>query len=146
MPLLQTSTNDNSYESDAKPYIEHSTSSFASNSSYAEDATSMALLQHFSQPTHTPPMSPANQRPNSSGSASSGKAPINSSPLKVASTPSQSSTQSNPFSTPPTSPAEAKDEMDEFLEMPDNSYSQFELELQAMGTMDGSCDFLDFTV
>ncbi|OAG03629.1 uncharacterized protein CC84DRAFT_1123023 [Paraphaeosphaeria sporulosa] len=134
------------YESDAKPYIEHSTSSFASNSSYADDATSMALLQHFSQPTHTPPMSPANQRPNSSGSASSGKAPIHSSPLKVASTPSQSSTQSNPFTTPPTSPAEPKDEIDELFELPDNSYSQFELELQAMGTLDGSCDFLDFTV
>jgi regulatory protein SWI5 len=36
--------------------------------------------------------------------------------------------------------------MDELFEMPENAYSQFELELQAMGNLDGSCDFLDFTV
>lgn len=74
------------------------------------------------------------------------KAPVLSSPLKACSTPSRSSTQSNPFTTPPTSPAEPKDDLDELFELPDNSYSQFELELQAMGTLDASCDFLDFTV
>ncbi|KAF1973309.1 hypothetical protein BU23DRAFT_506845 [Bimuria novae-zelandiae CBS 107.79] len=144
-----SSTSDHySFASDAKSYATQpniTASSFASSSSYTENAT-MALLQHFSQPAHTPPQSPANQRPRSSGSATSEKAPVQSSPLKASSTPSRSSTQSNPFTTPPTSPVEPKDELDELFELPDNAYSQFELEMQAMGTLDTSCDFLDFTV
>ena len=110
----------------------------------------MALLQHFSQPTNTPPQSPADERPNSSGLATGGKITVQSSPPKAASTASRSSTQSNPFTTPPTSPAEQpaqpKDDLEELFELPDVAYSQFELEFQAMGTLDNSCDFLDFTV
>ncbi|KAK3207854.1 hypothetical protein GRF29_96g643920 [Pseudopithomyces chartarum] len=142
-----------SFAPDAKSYAAEptmTTSSFASSSSYAEDTTSMALLQQFSQPTHTPPQSPADQRPYSSGSLTCEKVRVHPSPLKATSTPSRSSSQSNPFTTPPTSPAgpplESKDDLDDLFELPDNAYSQFELELQAMGTLDGACDFLDFTV
>ncbi|KAJ4303595.1 Metallothionein expression activator [Kalmusia sp. IMI 367209] len=142
-----------SFESESSPYIEEpnmTTPSFASSSSYTGDATSIALLQQFSQHTHTPPMSPANYRPHSSGSVSNGKAPVYSSPLKGSSTPSRASTQSNPFTTPPTSPVEPKDELEELFELPDNSCSQFELEMKAMGdftSLDASTyDFLDFTV
>ena len=152
-PLKISANHCTSFAPDAKPYVTEptmTTSSFASSSSYAEDTTSMALLQHFSQPTHTPPQSPANQRPHSSGSMTSEKVEVHTSPLKAASTPSRASTQSNPFTTPPTSPAgpptETKDDLDNLFELPDNAYSQFELELQAMGTLDGACDFLDFTV
>lgn len=142
-----------SFASDVKSYNTDptiTTSSFVSSSSYAGDTTSMALLQHFSQPTHTPPQSPADERPNSSGSVTGGKIAVQSNPSKAASTASRSSTQSNPFTTPPTSPAEQpaepKDDLEELFELPDVAYSQFELEFQAMGTLDNSCDFLDFTV
>lgn len=152
--LLQICANQfTSFAPDAKSYAAEptmTTSSFASSSSYAEDTTSMALLQQFSQPTHTPPQSPADQRPYSSGSLTCEKVRVHPSPLKATSTPSRSSSQSNPFTTPPTSPAgpplESKDDLDDLFELPDNAYSQFELELQAMGTLDGACDFLDFTV
>lgn len=143
-----------SFQSASTPFAEDAnatTSSFASSSSYAEDATSMNILQQLSQDTHTPPMSPADHRPYSSGSAHDAKAPVQSSPLKGSSTPSRSSTQSNPFTTPPTSPIEPKDELEElFNTLPDNSCSQFDLEMKAMGeftSMDTSpYDFLDFTV
>jgi len=79
-------------------------------------------------------MSPADQRPHSAGFANDTNAPVQSSPLKGSSTPSHASIQSNPFSTPPTSPIEPKDELDElFNSLPDNSYSHFELEMKALG-------------
>lgn len=110
----------------------------------------MNILQQLSQHSHTPPMSPAEQRPLSAGSAN-GSVPVHSSPLKGSSTPSRSSIQSNPFSTPPTSPVEPKDDLDElFNALPDNSYSQFDLEMKAMGeftSLDSSSyDLLDFGV
>ncbi|KAF2876787.1 BTE binding protein 4 [Massariosphaeria phaeospora] len=127
--------------------VNATSSSFASSNSFASDAASINLLQQLSQNTNTPPMSPADTRPLSAGSA---KMPIHSSPLKGSCTPSRSSTQSNPFSTPPTSPVEPKDELDElFNSMPDTSYSQFDLEMKAMGEFSldtSSYDFLDFTV
>ena len=111
----------------------------------------MTLLQQLSQSTHTPPMSPADYRPHSADSASDTKPVHQSSPLKGSSTPSRSSIQSNPFTTPPTSPAGPPDELEElFNTLPDNTCSQFDLEMKAMGefsSMDTSpYDFLDFTV
>jgi regulatory protein SWI5 len=69
----------------------------------------------------------------------------------VSSSPSRSSIQSNQFTTPPTSPIESKDALDELFDtMPDSSYSQFDLEMKAMGdftSLDSSSyDLLDFTV
>jgi regulatory protein SWI5 len=79
--------------------------------------------------------------------------PTHSSPLKGSSTPSISSNQSNPFSTPPTSPVQPKDDLDElFNTLPDNSYSQFELEMKALGEpsgfngLDSSYEFMNFDV
>lgn len=96
-------------------------------------------------------MSPADVRPHSSGSANGSNAPVQPSPLKVSSSPSRSSIQSNQFTTPPTSPIDVKDNLDElFGAMPDSSYSQFDLEMKAMGdftSLDSSSyDLLDFTV
>ncbi|KAL6711632.1 Metallothionein expression activator [Coniothyrium glycines] len=129
------------------------TSSFASASSYTGDMASMNILQQLSQQnSHTPPMSPADPRPYSAGSVNgNGNVPVQSSPLKGSSTPSRSSIQSAQFTTPPTSPIEPKDDLDElFNTLPDTSCSQFDLEMKAMGeftSMDStSYDFLDFTV
>ena len=126
-------------------------SSFAATSSYANDVTSLNILQQLSQHSHTPPMSPAEPRPHSAGSVNETNAQVQPSPLKGSSTPSRSSVQSNPFSTPPTSPLEPKDELDElFNTIPDNSYSQFDLEMKAMDeftSLDSSSyDLLDFGV
>jgi regulatory protein SWI5 len=72
-------------------------------------------------------------------------------PLMGSSTPSQSSIQSNPFSTPPTSPADQKDELEDlFNTMTENGSSQFELEMKAIGDFTSldttTCDFLDFNM
>jgi len=144
-----------SFESTTSPYAddaEITVSSFDNSGSFGGDVVSMNLFQQLSQTSHTPPMSPADSRPFSSGSVGGSKAQVQSSPLKGSSTPSRSSIQSNPFSTPPTSPAEPKDDLDDlFNSLPDNSCSQFDLEMKAMGdfaSLDASSayDFLDFTV
>ncbi|CAI6335093.1 unnamed protein product [Periconia digitata] len=124
-------------------------SSFLSSSSYASEVASMHLLQHLSSNNrHTPPMSPAEYRPTSSDSGSQAKLPVQaSSPLKGSSTPSQSSVQSNPFSTPPTSPAEIKDELEQLFDgLPDNTCSQFDLEMKAMDEFTSMDEFLDFSM
>jgi regulatory protein SWI5 len=146
-----------SFESASSPYAENTqiaTSTYTAATSYAGDMASMNILQHLTQTSHTPPMSPADQRPQSSGSANGTNVPVHSSPLKGSSTPSRSSIQSNPFSTPPTSPIEPKDELDElFNSLPENSYSQFELEMKALGEPSGfasldssSYEFMNFDV
>ena len=147
-----------SFETASSPYADNvnlAVSSFDSSNSFEEDVVSMNLFQQLSQTTttHTPPMSPADNRPLSSGSIGDMKVPAPSSPLKGSSTPSRSSIQSNPFSTPPTSPAEPRDELDDlFNSLPDNTCSQFDLEMKAMGGFESldpcssSYDFLDFTV
>ncbi|KAF1838393.1 hypothetical protein BDW02DRAFT_644613 [Decorospora gaudefroyi] len=140
-----------SFESSSSPFAEDgdlAQSSFASTT-YASDVASMNILQQLSQHSHTPPMSPADVRPNSSGSVNGSTAPAQPSPLKGSSTPSRSSIQSNQFTTPPTSPIEPKDTLEELFDtMPDNSYSQFDLEMKAMGdftSLDSSSyDLLDF--
>ncbi|KNG48110.1 bte binding protein 4 [Stemphylium lycopersici] len=142
-----------SFETSSSPYTEDAglvQSSYAS-SSYASDPASINILQQLSQHSHTPPMSPADVRPHSSGSANGSNAPVQPSPLKESSSPSRSSIQSNQFTTPPTSPIDVKDNLDElFSAMPDSSYSQFDLEMKAMGdftSLDSSSyDLLDFTV
>lgn len=143
-----------SFETSSSPFADDVhivNSSFASSSSYAGDVASINILQQLSQHSHTPPMSPADQRPHSAGSINENNAPIQPSPLKGSSTPSRSSVLSNPFTTPPTSPIEPKDELDElFSALPDNSYSQFDLEMKAMDeftSLDSSSyDLLDFGV
>lgn len=96
-------------------------------------------------------MSPADVRPNSAGSPNDSHALIQPSPLKVTASPSRSSVQSSQFTTPPTSPIDSKDNLDELFDsMPDTSYSQFDLEMKAMSdftSLDSSAyDLLDFTV
>jgi regulatory protein SWI5 len=129
----------NSFDNASSPFAEDtqvSGSTFTTNTSYASDVASMNILQQLSQTSHTshtPPMSPADARPYSSSSANNNSAPVHSSPLKGSSTPSRSSVQSNPFSTPPTSPIGPKDDLDELFDsMPDTSFSHFELEMKAM--------------
>lgn len=124
-------------------------SSFMSPSSYAADVASMNILQQLAQSTHTPPMSPADQRPHSTISLNEANVLSQSSPLKGSSSPSRSSIQSNQFTTPPTSPIEPKDDLEELFDaLPDNSYSQFDLEMKAMGEFtsldNSSYDLLDF--
>ncbi|KAF1937863.1 BTE binding protein 4 [Clathrospora elynae] len=140
-----------SFETSSSPFAEDgdlAQSSFASTT-YVNDVASLNILQQLSQHSHTPPMSPADPRPNSAGSANNSNAPFQSSPLKGSSSPSRSSIQSNQFTTPPTSPIEPKDDLDVLFDtMPDNSYSQFDLEMKAMGeftSLDStSYDLLDF--
>jgi regulatory protein SWI5 len=59
--------------------------------------------------------------------------------------------QSNPFTTPPSSPVQPKTELEELFDIQtENPCSQFDLEMKAMGdftSMDSaSYDFLDFGV
>ncbi|KAF1919374.1 hypothetical protein BDU57DRAFT_491661 [Ampelomyces quisqualis] len=140
----------------SSPFAENTqlvSSTFTTATSYSSDVTSLNILQQLTQTSHTPPMSPADQGPQSSGSAEGAIVPAHSSPLKGSSTPSTSSIQSNPFSTPPTSPVQPKDDLDElFNTLPDNSYSQFELEMKALGEpsgfngLDSSYEFMNFDV
>ncbi|KAF2640310.1 BTE binding protein-like protein 4 [Massarina eburnea CBS 473.64] len=139
------STNPFSFASASSPFSEDtkpSNSSFGSSSSYASEVASMRLIQQLSQNSRTPPMSPAHRR----DSVGSMKEHIQPSPLKDSSTPSRSSVQSNPFTTPPTSPTEPRSELDDlFNGLPDNTCSQFELEMKAMDDYSALDDFLDFT-
>jgi regulatory protein SWI5 len=144
-----------SFESASSPFAEDTqvtNTTFTSTSSFPSDIASMNILQQLSQvshtSSHTPPQSPADVRPHSSGSTiNNSSAPVRSSPLKGSSSPSRSSIQSNPLSTPPTSPFEPKDELDElFNDMRDSNYSHFELEMKALGepefnTLDAYLDF-----
>ncbi|KAH7119134.1 BTE binding protein 4 [Dendryphion nanum] len=150
---LNTSSNPFSFQTASSSYAENSqtnTESFASSGSFTGDVASLNILQQLSQTTHTPPMSPANSRPLSSGSSIDTNVAVPSGLCKGSSTPSQSSIQSNPFSTPPTSPVEPKDDLDElFNSLPDSSCSQFDLEMKAMDdftSLDSSYDFLNFEV
>jgi regulatory protein SWI5 len=129
--------------------------SFATSSSFATDEASFNILQQLSRTmsrtNHTPPMSPADARPISAGSSDSIIVTAQASQQDRASTPSRSSIQSNPFSTPPTSPVEPKDELDDlFNTLPESSCSQFDLEMKAMSDFtsldNGTYDFLDFGV
>jgi regulatory protein SWI5 len=71
---------------------------------------------------------------------------IQTSPLKSSSSPSRSSIQSNQFTTPPTSPVEPRDELEDlFHGLPDNVCSQFDMEMKAMDEYGSLDDFLDFT-
>lgn len=152
---MSPSTHPFGFETASNAHVAHA--SFPPSHPYGPDLASMNnILRKLSQHSHTPPMSPADQRPMSSGSAagsvSAGSAPVQPSPLKGSSTPSRSSVQSNPFTTPPTSPIEeAKDDLQDLFDtLPDNSYSQFDLEMKAMSdftSLDSSSyDLLDFTV
>jgi len=142
-----------SFETSSSPFAEDADlarSSFDS-ATYASDAASMNILQQLSQHSQTPPMSPADVRPQSAGSVHGSCVPAQPSPLKATTSPSQSSVQSNQFTTPPTSPIDSKDALDELFEtMPENSYSQFDLEMKAMNDFTSintsSCEFLDFSV
>ncbi|KAF2747168.1 hypothetical protein M011DRAFT_65413 [Sporormia fimetaria CBS 119925] len=111
----------------------------ANYTSFTSDVAPMNVLQEISQPNNTPPMSPDDCRAATGDPAKAvaAKSSVPSSPQKPvshSSSPSRSSLQSHPFSTPPTSPAAPKEEIDDiFTAMPDeNCASQFELEMKAM--------------
>lgn len=134
-----------SFNSETKTKDESFTSSFPN------DVTSFNILQELSQTNHTPPMSPADASQQSGASMEEAKTQWPASLPKGSSTPSQASTQSNPFSTPPTSPAEPKNDLDDlFNSMSENSCSQFDLEMKAIGdfaSLDNTgCEFLDFNM
>jgi regulatory protein SWI5 len=123
---------------------------FALTTSYTGEVAPMNLLQQLSEDTHTPPLSPAEQRPRSRESAQDRRQSFQPSPLKVTDSPSRSSVQSQQFTTPPTSPVEPKDELEDLFDIRhEASCSQFDLEMKAMGdfaSLDtNSYDFLDFT-
>ena len=105
-------------------------------------------MQPVAQNNHTPPMSPADRR--SSSPTSDERPQGQSDPQKGSTVPSQSSIQSNPFTTPPTSPAQPKDEIDYLFDMTDSQCSQFDLEMKAMGDFtsldNNTYDFVDFSV
>ncbi|KAF2032077.1 hypothetical protein EK21DRAFT_61748 [Setomelanomma holmii] len=155
---MSNASNPFSFESTSSPFADDTqiaSSTFTTATTYTSDITSMNILQHLSQTSsHTPPQSPEDQRPFSAGSANGATPQVQSSTVKGSSTPSRSSIQSNPFSTPPTSPIEPKDELDElFSTMPDSSYSHFELEMKALGepseftSLDSSSyEFMNFDV
>lgn len=110
----------------------------------------MNLLQQLSQDKNTPPMSPVELEVQTSGSANVLGTPFQPTVSKASSSPSQS-VQSQQFTTPPTSPVETKDDLDElFNAPPENSCSQFELEMKAMGEFtsldSASYDYLDFSL
>ncbi|PSN64794.1 hypothetical protein BS50DRAFT_81703 [Corynespora cassiicola Philippines] len=158
---MSSSSDPFSFDTASSPFADDAnptTSNFVPPGPYAGDVqvASINLLQQISQSghTHTPPMSPADVRPPSAGS-NEARMSSQPSPLKGSSTPSRSSIQSNPFSTPPTSPAEPKEDDLEnlFNSMADSdndpSCSQFDLEMKAMGdfgSLESAYDFLDFTV
>ncbi|KAF2477961.1 BTE binding protein-like protein 4 [Lindgomyces ingoldianus] len=134
---MSSSADPFSFETASSPFVDSSqvkTESFTSSGSFAGDEVSMNLLHQLSGTTHTPPMSPEDQRPNSAGSVSDTKAAAQQTSNKGSATPSRSSIQSNPFSTPPTSPVEPKNDLDElFNSLPESSCSQFDLEMKALG-------------
>lgn len=126
-------------------------SSFASDASLDNLITQLSHAAQSAHTTQTPPMSPAGYRPYSSSSANDSEPLVPSSLQKGSSTPSHASIQSNPFSTPPTSPAQPKDELDElFNTLTEGACSQFDLEMKAMGeftSLDNTAyDFLNFEV
>ncbi|KAF2108706.1 hypothetical protein BDV96DRAFT_258392 [Lophiotrema nucula] len=126
------------------------TESFDTSSSFASDVATLNILQQLSQTSHTPPMSPEDSRPHSASSSHNAQAAAQETPRKGASTPSRSSIQSNPFTTPPTSPAEPKDELaDLFDPMSESACSQFDLEMKAMTDFTSfdstGYDLLDFS-
>ncbi|KAL6150471.1 Metallothionein expression activator [Exserohilum turcicum] len=150
---MNSSVDPFSFEASSSPYAEGpnlAESSFTSTA-YDGDSASMNIFQQLSQHSHTPPMSPADVRPPSADSTKGSHVPVDPSPLKVSSSPSRSSIQSSQFTTPPTSPVDPKDNIEELFDsMPDTSYSQFDLEMKAMGdftSLDSSpYDLLDFSV
>jgi regulatory protein SWI5 len=140
-----------SFEPQSSPYHEEANKDFTLTTSYAGEVASMNLLQKLSdKPAQTPPLSPADYRPRSRESVHDRKQSFQSSPLKVTDSPSRGSVQSQQFSTPPTSPIEPKDELEELFDIrPEPSMSQFDLEMKAMSDFTAvdntSYDFLDFT-
>ncbi|UPX10384.1 Metallothionein expression activator [Ascochyta rabiei] len=140
-----------SFEPQSSPYHEETNeASFTLTTSYAGEVASMNLLQQLSdEPAQTPPLSPADYRPRSRESTRDRKQSFQPSPLKVSDSPSRSSVQSQQFTTPPTSPVEPKDELEDLFDIrPEPSFSQFDLEMRAMSDFtagdSNSYDFLDF--
>lgn len=111
----------------------------------------MNLLRQLSdEPAQTPPLSPADYRPRSRESVHDRRQSYVPSPLKVTESPSRSSVHSQQFTTPPTSPIESKDELEDLFDIrPEPSFSQFDLEMRAMSDFTAvdtnSYDFIDFT-
>ncbi|XPS69026.1 Metallothionein expression activator [Ascochyta lentis] len=148
---MNASTDPFNFEPQSSPYHEEANeTNFTLTTSYAGEVASMNLLQQLSdEPAQTPPLSPADYRPRSRESARDRQQSFQPSPLKVSESPSRSSVQSQQFTTPPTSPIEPKDELEDLFDIrPEPSFSQFDLEMKAMSDFtagdSNSYDFLDF--
>ena len=150
----------NSFEPQSSPYHQSSPycepandGAFTLTTSYTGEVASMNLLRQLSdEPAQTPPLSPGvgNRRPRSSDPGAEQKQSYQPSPLKTAESPSRASVRSQQFTTPPTSPINAKDELEELFDIRpgEPSMSQFDLEMKAMSdfaSTDNNYDFLDFT-
>jgi regulatory protein SWI5 len=143
---MNSSTDPFSFETTSSPYAEETNeASYTLTTTYTGEVASMNLLQQLSEDSHTPPLSPADCRPRS---RDSGHARRQSSPLKITDSPSRSSVQSHQFTTPPSSPVETKDVLEDLFDIRPEASSQFDLEMKAMGDFTlsdpSSYDFLDF--
>ncbi|KAJ8116304.1 hypothetical protein OPT61_g2251 [Boeremia exigua] len=141
-----------SFEPQSSPYHEEANEdTFTLTTSYAGEVASMNLLRQLSdEPAQTPPLSPGSRRPRSLEPVLEKKQTLQPSPLKITESPSRSSVRSQQFTTPPTSPIEPKDELEDLFDLrPEPSMSQFDLEMKAMSDFtavdNNSYDFLDFT-
>ncbi|KAF3007531.1 hypothetical protein E8E13_006286 [Curvularia kusanoi] len=155
---ISASTDPFSFDPQSSPYHQSSPyreeandGAFTLTTSYAGEVASMNLLRQLSdEPAQTPPLSPGDHRPRSRDPDADRTRPHQPSPLKTAESPSRGSVRSQQFTTPPTSPINGKDELEELFDIrPEPSMSQFDLEMKAMSeftaTDNTSYDFLDFT-
>jgi len=135
---LSSSTDPFSFDSASSPFTNNSQTnndSFGSPSPFDSDEASINLFRQLSAEgfAQTPPMSPKDKA--SSSRKDYKNVCIDPMIQRPSATPSGSSLQSNPFTTPPTSPAEpANDDLDDLF----NSFqdgatcSPYELDMKAM--------------
>lgn len=144
-----------SFEPQSSPYHETDREEeFARATSYTSDVASMNLLRQLSnEPAQTPPLSPGyhQQSREPATERKQSHQPSQPSPLKVTESPSRSSVKSQGFTTPPTSPIEPQDVLEELFDIrQEPSLSQFDLEMRAMSDFtavdnNNNYDFLDFS-
>ncbi|KAJ4405011.1 Metallothionein expression activator [Didymella pomorum] len=155
---LNASTDPFSFEPQSSPYHETDREEeFARAASYTSEAASINLLRQLSnEPAQTPPLSPGYRHLSREPilepvpERKQSHQPSQPSPLKVTESPSRSSVKSQGFTTPPTSPIEPQDELEELFDIrQEPSLSQFDLEMRAMSDFtavdNNNYDFLDFS-
>lgn len=147
-----------SFEPQSSPYHETDREEeFTRAASYTSEAASINLLRQLSnEPAQTPPLSPGYRHLSREPilepvpERKQSHQPSQPSPLKVTESPSRSSVKSQGFTTPPTSPIEPQDELEELFDIrQEPSLSQFDLEMRAMSDFtavdNNNYDFLDFS-